>query len=175
MKKTAGIIAAVILTAAFVTGCGTDYVKEGTGYLEKENYKKAETAFQQAAEEDKEDPEAWRGLGIAKWEQKDYKGALEAFRSVLENGGEQTGELYNLMGSCALKLDEPKQALNYYRLGISSEDVSDELMQEMRRNEIVAYEKTGDAESAKKKLESYMSDYPDDKAAAKEEKFLETR
>ena len=45
----------------------------------------------------------------------------------------------------------------------------------MRLNEIAAYEKSGDMESAKSKLKSYIQDYPDDEKAAKEAEFLETR
>ena len=66
-----------------------------------------------------------------------------------------------------MKLDQAKQALNYYRLGLEEEDASDELKQEMRLNEIAAYEMSGDMESAKSKLKSYIQDYPDDERAAK--------
>lgn len=131
--------------------------------------------FEQAVEKDGEDVDALRGLGIAKWELEDYEGALSAFESALENGGDKTAEIYNLMGNCCMKLEQAKQALNYYRLGLSEEEVSGELKREMRRNEISAYEKSGDMESAKSKLKSYIQDYPDDEKAAKEAEFLETR
>ena len=49
------------------------------------------------------------------------------------------------------------------------------MKQEMRFNEIAAYEKTGDYESARTKLKEYVEDYPDDERAAKEAEFLETR
>ena len=49
------------------------------------------------------------------------------------------------------------------------------MMQEMRFNEIVAYEQAGDIESARSKLADYTADYPDDEKAAKEAEFLETR
>ena len=58
---------------------------------------------------------------------------------------------------------------------MEAEDVSDEMMQEMRFNEIAAYEQSGDMESAKSKLKDYTADYPDDEKAAKEAEFLETR
>ena len=92
-----------------------------------------------------------------------------------KSGGDKTPEIYNLMGNCCMKLDQAKQALNYYRLGLEEEDASDELKQEMRLNEIAAYEMSGDMESAKSKLKSYIQDYPDDERAAKEAEFLETR
>ena len=58
---------------------------------------------------------------------------------------------------------------------MEAEDVSEEMMQEMRFNEIVAYEQAGDIESARSKLADYTADYPDDEKAAKEAEFLETR
>ena len=175
MKRQAGKCAAVPLAALMLTGCGSNLLEDGTSLLEEGNYEDAAAAFQEAVDEDSQDAEGWRGLGLARWEQKDYEGALEAFQSVLDNGGDKTGELYNLMGCCAMQLDNPKEALNYFRLGMEADDVSDEMMQEMRFNEIAAYEQSGDMESAKSKLEDYTADYPDDEKAAKEAEFLETR
>ena len=175
MKRKAGKYAAVLLAALMLTGCGSNLLEEGTALLEEGNYEEAASTFQEAVDEDGQDPEGWRGLGLARWEQQDYEGALEAFQSVLDNGGEKTGELYNLMGCCAMQLGKPTEALNYFRLGMEAEDVSDEMMKEMRFNEIAAYEQSGDMESAKSKLKDYTADYPDDEKAAKEAEFLETR
>lgn len=174
-KKMAGISLAVLLAAGMASGCGENLAKDGMEYLEEGNYEQAKSAFTEALKEDGEDPAAYRGLGFAKWELEDYEGALDNFQKALDNGGEKTAEIYNLMGSCAMKLDKASQALSYYRLGMEQEDVSGELMKEMRFNEIAAYEKTGDMKSAKKKLESYTKDYPEDEKAAKEAEFLETR
>lgn len=176
MRKTAGTVAAVIVLAAYMmTGCGENYVKTGTELLEQQKYEEAQDTFEQALKADDSDPEAYRGRGIAKWELEDYEGALEDFQAVLDNGGKKTGELYNLMGNCAMKLENPQKALNLYRLGLEDENIGEELRREMRLNEIAAYEKTGDIESAKAKLKTYVEDYPDDEKAAKEAEFLETR
>lgn len=175
MKRYTGKLTAVVLAAFMLTGCGSHLLEDGTELLREGSYEEAAAVFQEAADEDAKDPEAWRGLGLARWEQEDYKGALEAFQSVLDNDGKKTGELYNLMGNCAMRLNRPTEALNYYSLGIASEDVSEAMLQEMRFNEIAAYEMTGDMESAKAKLAQYTADYPDDEKAAKEAAFLETR
>ena len=119
--------------------------------------------------------DAWRGIGIAKWEQKDYKGARNAFRKALDNNAEKTGTIYNLIGNCDLKLGKAKEALNYYNLGLEQDDVSKKMKKEMKYNIIVAYEKMEDWESAEVKLEEYLESYPNDKAAKKEAEFLETR
>lgn len=175
MKRCAGIVAALALAAAALTGCGDKTIEEGVKLLEEQDYQGAAEQFGKAVEKDGEDAEAQRGLGIAKWELGDYEGALSAFESALENGGEKTAEIYNLIGNCCMQLDRAKQALNYYRLGLAEEEASEELRQEMRFNEIAAYEMSGDMESARSKLESYIQDYPDDEKAAKEAEFLETR
>lgn len=175
MKKRIRNAAAVAAAALVLTGCGTSLLEEGTACLEQGDYVAAADTFMEAVQKDSEDSEAWRGLGLARWEQKDYGGALEAFRNVLEKEGDPTGELYNLMGNCSMELEDTKGALQYYGLGLKSEDISEELKQEMRWNEIAAYEKAGDVDHAREKLDSYMQDYPDDEKAAKEAEFLKTR
>ena len=47
--------------------------------------------------------------------------------------------------------------------------------QNLRRNEILAYEYKGDFASAKEKMASYVEDYPEDETAAREYQFLQTR
>lgn len=42
-------------------------------------------------------------------------------------------------------------------------------------NPVVAYEKAGDYQSAKEKLDSYLKANPDDKKALKEQEFLNTQ
>ena len=83
--------------------------------------------------------DAYRGIGIAKWEQEDFEGARDAFESALENNAQKTGTIYNFIGICELKLEDPDSAINYFRLGLGQEDISEELKQEMQYNVIVAY------------------------------------
>lgn len=149
--------------------------KKGVEYLEKGEYDQAVEQFEQAIEKNKNTGDAWRGIGIVKWEQKDYKGARNAFRKALDNNAEKTGTIYNLIGNCDLKLGKAKEALNYYNLGLEQDDVSKKMKKEMKYNIIVAYEKMEDWESAEVKLEEYLDSYPNDKAAKKEAEFLETR
>lgn len=175
MKKYLVTMMAVIFTACLLAGCGTKVLEEGTELLEQGKYSEAADKFQDAVDEEKNLGEAYRGLGIALWEQEDYEGAKEAFESALDNDAEKTATLYNFLGNCDMKLGDAKSALNYYRLGMAAEDAGDEMMQEMRFNEIAAYEQLGDMESAKTKLNSYAADYPDDEKAVKEAEFLETR
>lgn len=167
-------IAVAVLAAVMLTGCGNP-AEKGTEYLEEEKYEEAAAEFQKAVDDNKNAGDAYRGIGIAKWELKDYEGAKEAFLEALKNGADKTGTIYNFIGCCDLKLKDPASALNYFNLGIDLEGNSEELNQEMRFNVIVAYEQSGDWESAEKKLTEYLKDYPDDEAAQKEMEFLKTR
>lgn len=174
MKNT-GRITAVFLLVLMLAGCKGNPSEKGVEYLEAGQYEEAVEAFEEAVEEEVNTGDAYRGIGIARWEQEDYEGALDAFLNALENGAQMTGTLYNFIGSCELKLDNPVSAQNYFRLGIGMEGNSDELLQEMKYNMIVAYEQAKDWESAKVKLNEYIAEYPDDEAALKEKEFLETR
>lgn len=175
MKRHVSFIAIFMLLCLALTGCGSKAIEEGTTYLEDGNYKKAVTKFKEAVDKGQDTGEAYRGIGMAKWELGEYEAALSAFQSALDNGAEKTAALYNFLGSCELKLDNPKEALNYYNLGQECDDASKELMQEMKYNEIVEYEELGKWENARTKLKEYVKDYPDDERGTKEAEFLETQ
>ena len=154
MKKIKALLV-VVCTGVLLTACGNPSQK-GVEYLEDGKYDQAIEQFEQAVDKKKNVGDAYRGIGIAKWEKKDYKGARKAFKKALENDAEKTGTIYNMIGNCDLKLGKAKEALNYYNLGL-------------------AYEQMEDWESAKVKLEEYLENYPNDKSAKKEAEFLKTR
>ena len=174
MKLKSLFAGTALLLALSLTGCSGS-VEKGLEYLEAGEFESAAEEFQAAAKKDKDAAEAFRGLGIAKWEMEDYEGARDAFKSALDNGADKTGTLYNFIGCCDLRLGDPSSALNYFTLGISQEGNSKELLQEMKFNVIAAYEGMEDFESAKTKLKEYLEEYPDDEQAQKEMTFLETR
>ena len=154
MKRGKALLA-IFSAGLLLTACGNPS-KKGVEYLEKGEYDQAVEQFEQAIEKNKNTGDAWRGIGIVKWEQKDYKGARNAFRKALDNNAEKTGTIYNLIGNCDLKLGKAKEALNYYNLGLEQDDVSKKMKKEMKYNIIVAYEKMEDWESAEVKLEEYL-------------------
>ena len=151
--------------------------EEGIEYLKNGQYEEAIGQFEQAIKDEVNVGDAYRGIGIAKWEQEDYEGAREAFQKALEQSGETplTGIIYNFLGSCELKLGNPASAQNYFRKGIGLKGNSQELEREMKYNLIVSFEQAGDWEGAKAELAEYTAEYPDDAAALKEQQFLETR
>lgn len=169
------LMALVLLLALSLSGCLSDPYQTGAEALENEKYEEAAENFKKAAEKGNNTADAYRGLGISLWETKDYEGAADAFEKALDAGCEKTGTIYNLLGSCKLELGNEKEAIEYYETGLAQDDLSSELEQEMRFNIISAYEEQGDMESAKKLIEEYVADYPDDEEAAKEADFLKTR
>ena len=166
MKKIKALLV-VVCTGVLLTACGNPSQK-GVEYLEDGKYDQAIEQFEQAVDKKKNVGDAYRGIGIAKWEKKDYKGARKAFKKALENDAEKTGTIYNMIGNCDLKLGKAKEALNYYNLGLAQEDSGKKMKKEMQYNIIVAYEQMEDWESAKVKLEEYLENYPNDKSAKKE-------
>lgn len=175
MNRYRRILLTIVMSVFMMSGCGDNPSEEGLVLLQEANYEEAIVKFQEAIEDEKNVDDAYRGIGIAKWELEDYEGAGIAFREALDNGAEETATLYNFLGTCEMKMGNYKRALNYYRLGMELEGCTGEMLQEMRFNEIAALEKIGDWDNARFKLEEYVADYPDDVQAAKEAEFFETR
>lgn len=174
MRKTRNLL--LILAAGFLlAGCGKNPYNQGMEALESGAYAEAADQFQQAVAGEKNTADSYRGLGLALWEQEDYEGARDAFVSALEQGSQESGTIYNLLGNCEMELQNAEQAYEYYEKGLAMEGNSEELIQEMKQGRIAACEELGDLESAKTLLAEYLEEYPDDEAAAKEAEFLETR
>ena len=71
MKLKSLFAGAALLLALSLTGCSGS-VEKGLEYLEAGEFESAAEEFQAAAKKDKDAAEAFRGLGIAKWELEDY-------------------------------------------------------------------------------------------------------
>ncbi len=179
MKKR--IVVIFMLSILFISGCG-NRIENGRDLLKEGKYKEAMIQFESAIEKNKDTAEAYRGMGIAYYEQNNYKNAKESFLQALELGAKETPILYNLIGICMMKEEAYTEALSYYEKGIAllqkGESVNleeNEVFQEMLYNQIVCYEKLKDWEQAKLKVAEYVKLFPEDKAAQKEAQFLETR
>lgn len=182
MKNKTKILLAA-LTVSFMLGGCAGPVEEGIKALEAGEYKEAAEYFEKAAsgKEKEEAAEGYRGLGFAYYEEGNYEEALNAFEKALDSGATQTVELYNLMGVCSMHLGNYEAALEAVRSGLAiaensdGESAKEDLIREMRYNEIICCEKTADWTAAKEKMEQYLADYPDDEKAAREAAFLQTR
>ena len=173
MKKRWIIILAAVAAAGVIGGCSNPQ-KSGVSALEKGDFEEMTQSGDAA--------EGYRGLGMTYYEMEDYENALESFRQAAENGAKQTIQMYNLMGICAMQTEDYKSALDYIQSGLALMSTSDgadkadeDLVQEMKYNEIICYEKQADWENAKGKVTEYLDAYPDDETVQKEAEFLETR
>lgn len=175
MRRYLVMLLSTLMAACVLAGCGNQSLEEGMELLEAGKYEESIEQFKEAVDADRNSGDAYRGIGIARWELGQYEAARNAFESALEHDAEKTATIYNFLGNCEMQLENPKAALNYYNLGIACEDCSEEMLQEMKFNEIVAYEQCGEWENAGTKLKEYTDAYPDDERAAKEAEFLETQ
>ncbi len=101
----------------------------------------------------------------------DYNYAANVYTSGLDLG--ESAVLYNQLGLCQLKLGLYEEALESFTSGLSCNDTS--LRQNLRFNQIVAYEMLGDFDTAKSLIVQYVSDYPNDEEAQREYVFLQSR
>lgn len=186
IRKNSKIVRTVmtgIFAAGVLAGCANPQ-KEGTAALEEGNYEEAREQFQQTAESDNKEKaaEGYCGIGMAYYGLEDYGAALEAFEQAAAQGAEQSVQLYHLMSVCAMQTRNFEKALEYIQTGLGLAQTSDgkesadaDMLREMRYNEIVCLEQQADWESAKQKVEEYLSEYPDDENVQKEAEFLKTR
>ena len=83
---------------------------------------------------------------------------------------ETSNDLYDVVDGLSYE-----EAVSAFEKGMSMEDCSDTMKQEMLFNTVVSYEKLGDWDNAKEKVSEYNEQYPGDSKAEKEAEFLETR
>lgn len=183
MKKKLLIVVTAVV--CFLTGCA-NYVKDGTKLLEEEQYQEAIEQFQKAVDKEEDAAEAYRGIGMAYYEQQDYEQARDNLQKALDEGAVQTPAVYNLIGICGMNLEDYDGALAAFEQGVSLSETMEidgaeeevdysEAIREMKYNQIVCCEKKLDWEGAKAYAEAYISAYPDDAEVQKEAEFLRTR
>ena len=183
----------ILFTAAvcFLTGCA-NYVKDGTELMREGAYQEAIESFQESIDKEKDVEEAYRGMGMAYYKMQDYGQARENLQTAIDLGSRETPVVYNLIGICAMNLRDYDGALEAFEKGIALADdpdldeasenadsdmVSEEedVVREMKYNQIVCYEKKTDWAGAKAAADAYISAYPDDEEVQKEAEFLGTR
>lgn len=184
MKKKYVITVLLICICMMLTAGCAGPQKKGTEALESGDYEEAMTQFEEASQSDDRKTSAggYLGLGIAQYETGDYKSALESFQTAVDKGTEQTVQLYHLMGACAMQASDYETALEYIQAGLTladsekgGEQPDEEMIREMKYNEIVCCEQLADWETALSKAEAYAEDNPDDQDIQRELEFLKTR
>lgn len=170
MKNIAGLIVVLLL----LTGCAGN-IKDGVALLEENKYQQAAEAFEKDIKKERNLDEAYYGLGIAYFELEDYEAAVESFELALKHDTKETAILCSFLGASYLETEEYDKALDAYERGLSCDDLTEELEQEIQFNLIAVYENMANWDAAKKQMDKYVDKYPEDSRVEKEAEFLETR
>lgn len=117
--------------------------------------------------------EAYFYIGEIYSQKKDYSTAKYYYEKYIEEGGNGTPQIYNQIASCLIKMGDYEQAIDYLEKGILS--AHDDVKRVLLKNQIIAYENIGDFENALEKLQSYITSFPWDEEAKREEVFLNSR
>ena len=147
-----------------------DYDK-GRLYFYLEDYSNARDFLEKAKGSGNGSEELVLLLGQCYENLNDRNYAITVYQSYLATG--QSKAIYNQMGMCYAASGDYENALTSFQSGLALSDLAYD--QELRFNEIVAYEKLGDPMKAKELMTSYIQDYPNDEVAQREYQFLKTR
>lgn len=101
----------------------------------------------------------------------DYNYASSVYEAYLTNTPD--AEIYNQLGMCRLKMNDPQAALEAFQAGQTVENCP--ILQILQYNEIVACEQLENFTEAASLMQSYLKTYPDDEQAQRENIFLKTR
>lgn len=182
-KKIRKNLTIFIIGAILITGTGgiaasiliKTPVEKGNALFQEEQYLEAITEYNNGLEDIEYMAESYLGMGLSYYELGEYADAAKCFAYAIQKGENKSGVVYNLLSISYIALEEYESALENITLGIAQDDITDELKQQLRHNEVLCMEKTGDWEGAKAKATSYLQSYPEDESMAREIKFLETR
>lgn len=162
------------LGTVLMMGCASN-ISKGLEMLNEEKYEEAIPYFEKDIEKGKNLGEAYRGLGLARYELGEYEAAVEALEKASENKTEKNATFYSLMADSYLQVGEYERALAYYSKASNREDLTPELKQENAFNEIAIYQELGEWDIVKEKAGAYVTEYPDDERMDKTMEFLKTR
>jgi tetratricopeptide (TPR) repeat protein len=117
--------------------------------------------------------DAYFYIGEIYMQKKDYSTAKYYYEKYIEEGGNNSPEVYNQIASCLMKAEDYEQALPYLEKGIKY--ANNDILRVLLKNEIIVYEKLGDFEKALSKLDKYIMVYQGDKEAIREKDFIVSR
>lgn len=98
--------------------------------------------------------------------------AISVYSTYLESEGANP-QVLNQLGLCKMHTGDYEGALGNFQTAMSVEDNG--MMQVLKMNEIIAYERLGEYKNAAVLMDSYLKTYPDDEEAKREYTFLQTR
>lgn len=147
----------------------TDY-QRGRMYFYLADYENARNYLEKARKGG--EAEAVLMLGQTYEELGDYNYAISVYDSFIEDN-QTNAEVYNRLGLCKMEQKAYEDALRAFQAGMQVEN--NDMLQTLKFNEIVTYEKLGEYKQAAVLMDNYLATYPDDEVAQREYIFLQTR
>lgn len=147
-----------------------DYLQRARIYFALEDYESAKKELDTLVSE--KDGEALLLMGRIYLKMEDYAHSRSMYQEYLDSRG-KTPVAYNGIVLADLAEGDIPSALDHIAEGLELD--GEEGKQELLFNEIVAYEKEGDFQTAKEKAAAYVEQYPQDAAGKKEYEFLKSR
>ena len=136
-----------------------------------ENYTDARNHLENARSKGDRGEEVYLLLGQSYEALNDSAYALTLYGEYVQE--HPSAVIYNQMGLCYAKTGDYENALASFEQGLNVE--GNAYRQELSYNQIVAYENLGNFDTAKRLMQSYLEQYPDDERAQHEYEFLQTR
>lgn len=149
---------------------GEDFSNQGLIYMYLGDYEKAGQSFDTALSEGY--TQANFGKAESYMMQENYEEAIKCFDTYFSEF-KDNALAYNQYGICLEKAGRYEEAADAFGKGIALNDRM--IDAQLRFNEVNAYEKLGQWQTAYEKMQEYVAKYPEDETAAKELAFLETR
>lgn len=143
---------------------------KGRIYYYLDRYQDAALLLEESRENG--DAESTLYLGRAYEAIGEYNYATNVYSSYIAKDN-QNAEVYNQLGLCNMSKQDYQAALEAFQNGMQIENNG--MMQTLAFNEIMAYEYLGEYQKAAVLINNYMTTYPDDDMAAREQGFLSTR
>ena len=147
----------------------TNYEKGRICYY-LEDYENARTYLEKARDESGYEAVLFLGKTYETLGDNNY--VISVYNTYLESG-EANPQVLNQLGLCKMQTGDYEGALAAFQSAMKIEDNG--MMQILKMNEIIAYERLCDYKKATVLMESYLKTYPDDEAAQREYIFLQTR
>ena len=139
-------------------------------YYYLENYESAKLELTEAVSNGRNEAVLYLGKTHQALGDMDY--AAQLYQQYISEVADD-GDAYNQLGLCKLATGDYEGALTSFQNGIKTGDAA--WMQDLMFNEVIAYEYLAEFATAKDKMQTYLSAYPDDAEALQEYEFLKTR
>ncbi len=147
-----------------------DLMMKGRIYMLLGDYDKAITNLKEAVDKDEQQANFYLAQVYAA--KGDDKQSDACFKEYTKSGDASADDLAS-MAETLMEKEDYETAKQYLEAASSMKDVTD--LQTIKKDIIICYENLSDYDKARKLMESYIKDYPNDEDAQKDYTFLKTR